>query len=118
MESRNKGRSTGIGSGPCNEAQRQNAQGLAQCKGRGIAGAPTPPPSSSDFFKIATWIVRCLYQPRKMGNTLQEMIGMKIDILGVAETSWDGEGEFSTNIPETKDSLGVCTQMEIRSEEG
>jgi len=53
-----------------------------------------------------------------MGNTLQEMIGMKIDILGVAETSWDGEGEFSTNIPETKDSLGFCAQMEIRSEEG
>ena len=118
MERQNNEKSTGIGSGPFNEAQRQDAQGLARCEGRGIADAPTPPPPSSDFFKIATWIVRCLYQPGKMGNTLQEMIRMKIDILGVAETSWDGEGEFSTNIPETKDSLGVCTQMEIRSEEG
>ena len=40
MEKRNKEKSTDIGSGPFNEAQRQDAQGLARCEGRGIAGAP------------------------------------------------------------------------------
>ena len=32
---------------------------------------------------------------------------MKMDILGVAETFWDGNDEFSTNIPGTKDSFKV-----------
>src|SRR6187399_193607 len=105
MERQNNEKSTGIGSGPFNEAQRQDAQGLARCEGRGIAGAP--PPSSSDCYKIGTWNVRSLNQPGKMGNVLQEMVRMKMDILGVAETFWDGNGEFSTNIPGTKDSFRV-----------
>ena len=105
MERQNNEKSTGIGSGPFNEAQRQDAQGLARCEGRGIAGAP--PPSSSDCYKIGTWNVRSLNQPGKMGNVLQEMVRMKMDILGVAETFWDGNGEFSTNIQGTKDSFRV-----------
>ena len=32
---------------------------------------------------------------------------MRMNILGVAETFWDGNGEFSTNIPGTKDSFRV-----------
>src|SRR6188768_1060180 len=32
----NNEKRTGIGSGPFNEAQRQDAQGLARCEGRGI----------------------------------------------------------------------------------
>ena len=43
---------------------------------------------------------------------------MKIDILGIAETFWDGNGDFSTSILETKDSFRVCIQVEIRSEGG
>ena len=105
MERQNNEKSTGIGSGPINEAQRQDAQGLARCEGRGIAGAP--PPSSSDCYKIGTWNVRSLYQPGKLGNTLQEMVRMRMDILGVAETFRDGNGEFSTNIPGTRDSFRV-----------
>ena len=105
MERQNNEKRTGIGSGPFNEAQRQDAQGLARCEGRGIAGAP--PPSSSDCYKIGTWNVRSLNQPGKMGNVLQEMVRMKMDILGVAETFWDGNVEFSTNIPGTKDSFKV-----------
>ena len=105
MERQNNEKSTGIGSGPFNEAQRQDAQGLARCEGRGIAGAP--PPSSSDCYKIGTWNVRSLNQPGKMGNVLQEMVRMRMDIVGVAETFWDGNGEFSTNIPGTKDSFRV-----------
>ena len=94
-------------------------QGLARCGGRGGAGAASPSSSDcnrcerrggagvftslvGDCNKIATWNVRSLYVSGKLANVLSEMKRMKIDIMGVAETCWDGEGSFPAELPESE----------------
>src|SRR3989441_4222356 len=52
--------------------------------------------------KIATWNVRSLYVSGKLANVLSEMKRMEIDIMGVAETCWDGEGSFPAELPESE----------------
>lgn len=47
--------------------------------------------------KIATWNVRSLYQAGKYDNLCLEMNDLKIDILGVSETRWTGDGKISEN---------------------
>src|SRR6266403_5290624 len=93
-------------------------QGLARCGGRGGAGAASP--SSSDFNrcerhggagvftslvgdcnKIGTWNVRSLYRSGKLANVLKEKKRMGIGIMGVAETMWNNEGSFTTELPES-----------------
>ena len=88
------------------------AQGLARCGllaraagRRGTAG--TTSPSSSDCYRIGTWNVQSLYQPGKMANVMQEMIRMKLDIMGIAETFWDKEGEFTTSLPNNEENFRV-----------
>ena len=78
--------------------EQSNARGLVRCGMRGTAGAT--PPSSSVCYKIGTWNVRSLHQPGKMANTMKEMKRMSVDVLGVAETFWKGEGDFTTELPE------------------
>jgi len=38
---------------------------------------------------------------------MQEMIRINIDILGTAETFWDGMGDFETTLPETEEKFRV-----------
>src|SRR5437867_4071364 len=94
-------------------------QGLARCGGRGGAGTASPSSSDcnrcerrggaglftslvGDCNKIATWNVRSLYVSGKLANVLSEMKRMGIDIMGVAETCWDGEGSFPAELPESE----------------
>ena len=81
------------------------AQGLARCGQRGIAGAASP--SSSGCYRIGTWNVRSLYQAGKIANTIKEISRMKVDILGVVETFWKGEGVFMTEIPDSEEKYRV-----------
>src|SRR3989442_15418800 len=95
------------------------AQGLARCGGRVGAGAASPSSSDcnrcerrggagvftslvDDCNKIATWNVRSLYVSGKLANVLSEMKRMEIDIMGVAETCWGGEGSFPAELPESE----------------
>jgi len=48
--------------------------------------------------KIGTWNVRGLNKPGKLENVLQEMCRMELDILGIAETFWDGSDVFETTL--------------------
>jgi len=73
----------------------------------GCAGAGIISPSSSGCNKIGTWNVRSLYQPGKLANVMQEMVRMEIDILGVAETFYEGEGEFNQELPECQDTFKI-----------
>jgi len=51
---------------------------------------------------MGTWNVRSLHQMGKLENVMQEMSRMSIDILGTAETFWEGTGDFEATLPETK----------------
>uniref|UniRef100_A0A0B7BR26 Endonuclease/exonuclease/phosphatase domain-containing protein n=4 Tax=Arion vulgaris TaxID=1028688 RepID=A0A0B7BR26_9EUPU len=42
--------------------------------------------------RFATWNVRTLHQEGKLDNLILETTDMKVDIMGVAETRWKGEG--------------------------
>ena len=92
------------------------AQGLARCGGRVGAGAASPSSSDcnrcerrggagvftslvGDCNKIGTWNVRSLYRSGKLANVLKEMKRMGIGIMGVAETMWNNEGSFTTELP-------------------
>lgn len=43
----------------------------------------------------------------KLPNILQEMDRMEVDILGVTETHWKGEGDYLTDIPTFEGSLRI-----------
>ena len=43
---------------------------------------------------IATWNVRTLFQKGKLDNVVVEMNRMKLEILGLAEMRWNGNGSF------------------------
>ena len=43
---------------------------------------------------IAAWNVRTLCQAGKLDNAVQEMMKMKINILGIAETRWTESGKI------------------------
>ena len=76
----------------------KKARDLARCGGWGKAAAPSP--SSSDCNRVGTWNVRSLYKLGKMAGVMKEMKRMKIGIMGVAETCWDKEGTFTTELPQ------------------
>ena len=76
----------------------KEARDLARCGGWGKAAAPSP--SSSDCNRVGTWNVRSLYKAGKLAGVMKEMKRMKIGIMGVAETCWDKEGTFTTQLPE------------------
>ena len=108
------------------------AQGLARCGGRVGAGAASPSSSDcnccerrgeagvftslvGDCNKIAIWNVRSLYKSGKLANFLKEMKRMRIGIMGVAETMWNNEGSFTTELPESVD--GETNTMYFSQEE-
>src|SRR5206468_7153527 len=72
---------------------------------RGTVGATSP--STSDYYKIATWNARSLYKPGKLANIIKEMARMEVDVLGVSETCWKGDGEFETNLPDQEEVFKV-----------
>ena len=49
------------------------------------------------LLKIGTWNVRTLFQSGKFANLCQEFDTMKVDIMGVAETRWNGSGKITEN---------------------
>ena len=49
-----------------------------------------PATARTQKLKLACWNVRTLYQKGKLDNLVQEMDRMKINILGIAETRWQG----------------------------
>lgn len=46
--------------------------------------------------KMATWNVRSMYESGKLKNIEQEMMRLKIDILGISDTRWIDSGELRT----------------------
>ena len=68
---------------------------------------PNQKPRNNKQLTIATWNVRSLSQPGKLENVLSEMNRLYIDILGVSETFWDGEGEFETELPTSAEKFRV-----------
>ena len=93
MRRQNKAKTTGS-----KGFEPKEARDLARCGGWGKAAAPSP--SSSDCNRVGTWNLRSLYKPGKMAGVMKEMKRMKIGIMGVAETCWDKEGTFTTELPE------------------
>jgi len=65
-------------------------------------------------YTIGTWNVRSLWQDGKLENVMQEMIRMNIHIglLGIAETFWNGEGDFNATLPGQMRNLESYTQEE------
>ena len=53
--------------------------------------------SKANSIKLATWNVRALYQAGGLDNLKQEMQALDIDILGVCETRWTGNGKFNSD---------------------
>lgn len=47
--------------------------------------------------RIGTWNVKSMYEPGKMHNVIQEMQRLKMNILGISETRWAGQGQIPTN---------------------
>lgn len=46
---------------------------------------------SKQTLKVGTWNVNSLYESGKLENVIQEMVRLKIDILGISETWSAGE---------------------------
>ena len=46
--------------------------------------------------------MRSLGGPRKMSNVIMEMKRMGVEIMGVAETWWKGDGAFTTQLPDSE----------------
>jgi len=49
---------------------------------------------TTEQLRIATWNVRTLRRAGKLENVKAEMARLKVNILGVCETRWPGEGDF------------------------
>ena len=52
--------------------------------------------NAKTFTKIATWNVRTLYQCGRTEQVIKEMENYKIDILGVSEMRWTGQGRMDS----------------------
>ncbi len=52
--------------------------------------------NAKTVFKIAPWNVRTLYQCGRTEQVIQEMENYKIDVLGVSEMGWTGQGRMDS----------------------
>ena len=73
-------------------------EGMDRCGGHENVGAS----SVSDCKKIGSWNVRSLNKPGKWTNVISEMKRMRVGILGVAESWWEKDGSFTTQLPESE----------------
>ena len=62
--------------------------------------------SRTDAIRIATWNVRTLFVAGQLENLNQEMDTLNLDILGVCETRWTGNGRFVSDNKEFFFSVG------------
>ena len=62
--------------------------------------------SRTDAIRIATWNVRTLFMAGQLENLKQEMVTLNLDILGVCETRWTGNGRFVSDNKEILYSRG------------
>jgi len=76
------------------------AQGLARHAWREEAGASRSSSSGCNKIKFGTWNVRSLYRPGKLANVVSEMKRLGVGLLGLAETCWDKDGVFTTQLPD------------------
>ena len=53
--------------------------------------------SKTNAIRIATWNVRTLFLAGQLENLKQEMQTLDIDILGICETRWTGNGRFNSD---------------------
>ena len=53
--------------------------------------------SKMNAIRIATWNVRTLFLAGQLENLKQEMQTLDVDILGVCETRWTGNGRFNSD---------------------
>ena len=53
--------------------------------------------NKSETIRIATWNVRTLYQTGKLANVALEADRLNMDILGVSETRWTGNGRLNVD---------------------
>ena len=52
--------------------------------------------NAKSITRVATWNVRTLYQCGRLSQALKQMRDYRIDILGVSETRWTGQGRFTS----------------------
>ena len=53
--------------------------------------------------RIGTWNVRSLSRPGKMANVIMEMKRMGVEVMGIAETWSQGDGSFTTQLPDNEE---------------
>jgi len=53
--------------------------------------------NANSITKIGTWNVRTLYQCGSMAQVLREMQAYRLEVLGVSEMRWTGQGQFSSD---------------------
>jgi len=52
--------------------------------------------TAKQFSKVGTWNVRTLFQCGRIGQVLRQMTEYKLDILGLSEVRWTGQGRFTS----------------------
>jgi len=53
--------------------------------------------NAKSITKISTWNIRTLYQCGSMAQVLREMQPYRLEVLGVSEMRWTGQGQFSSD---------------------
>ena len=66
---------------------------------------------------IGTWNVRSLSQTGKLDNVLLEMNRLNVDIMGIAETFYDGVNEFEASLITTNDKFRIIYSGSEKNEE-
>lgn len=55
--------------------------------------------SAKTLTKIGTWNVRTLYQTGNLAQVIREAENYKLEILGISEMRWTGNGRMTSNMP-------------------
>ena len=53
--------------------------------------------NAKNIAKIGTWNVRTLYQSGRLAQVLREMEAYGLDVLGISEIRWTGQGQTTNN---------------------
>lgn len=52
--------------------------------------------NAKSYTRVGTWNIRTLYQSGRLEQVLREMRTYHLDILGVSELRWTGQGRFDS----------------------